>query len=317
MPSGRTNRRALIAGLGEAFVSLLTLAASVVHAGAAEGVASRSMANRYRAFVRVCNRDRCRRKSATKRWKPKSPVVLASDPDHTRRSRLRSNTSSCRYPKSSPGADRVLLPYHTISGVAGRMIGGNWSFDGFSFDGTFRIIDRSRWGLGLTINAEPHWGLVDETSGERVDRYGADFAVAFDRELVPGRLVAALNLLYQPEALRLRTTGLWAQETIAGIGAGLMMQIFPGILIGGETRYLRKYEGIGLDNLTGEALFVGPTLFARLNGRSWMIAAWSAEVASCALLKVQAHWISRISRATRLKSSLVSNSEKGSFTRTG
>jgi hypothetical protein len=50
-----------------------------------------------------------------------------------------------------------------------------------------------------------------------------------------------------------------------------------------RVRYLRKYEGIGLGNLTGEALFVGPSLFARLNGRSWKIAAWRAEVAGRAV----------------------------------
>lgn len=281
MPSGRTNRRALIAGLGEAFASLLTLAASVVHAAAAEGVATRAWridTEHLFGFVigtdvgEVGDKEMEAEVTGGFGKRPGSYAALAPSLEYEfvpiQNLRL---------------APTVLSSYHTISGVAGLDDRRQLGFDGFSFDARYRIIDRSRWGLGLTINAEPHWGLVDETSGERVDRYGADFAVAFDRELVPGRVVAALNLLYQPEALRLRTTGLWARETIAGIGAGLMMQIFPGILIGGESRYLRKYEGIGLDNLTGEALFVGPSLFARLNGRSWMIAAWSAEVAGRAV----------------------------------
>ncbi len=36
---------------------------------------------------------------------------------------------------------------------------------------------------------------------------------------------------------------------------GLMAQLRPGFLLGGEARYLRKYEGTGLEELAGRALF--------------------------------------------------------------
>ena len=122
-------------------------------------------------------------------------------------------------------------------------------------------------------------GFVYETSGQWVNNYGVDVALAFDRELVPDRVVAALNLIYQPETSRLQATGAWARDATAGIGAGLMTQIAPGILIGAEGRYLRKYEGVSFGNFAGQALYVGPTLYARLNGRLWMIAAWSTQAA--------------------------------------
>jgi hypothetical protein len=35
------------------------------------------------------------------------------------------------------------------------------------------------------IDAEPHWGRVDEVSGDPVDRYGVDLALVADKELVP------------------------------------------------------------------------------------------------------------------------------------
>jgi hypothetical protein len=59
-------------------------------------------------------------------------------------------------------APTVLSSYHTIAGVAGLDDRRQLGFDGFSFDARYRIVDRSRWGLGLTVNAEPHWGLVDD-----------------------------------------------------------------------------------------------------------------------------------------------------------
>ena len=176
-------------------------------------------------------------------------------------------------------APSVSAAYHSISGVADLDDRHQFALDGVSFDTRYRLLDRSQWGLGLALNAEPHVGLVDETSGQWVDSYGADFALALDRELVPDRVVAALNLLYQPETSRLHATGAWARDATAGIAAGIMGEVAPGVLIGAEGRYLRKYDGIGLDNFAGQALFVGPTLYTRLTGRLWMIAAWCAHAA--------------------------------------
>ena len=176
-------------------------------------------------------------------------------------------------------APTIFSAYHNMSGVADLDDRHQFAFAGLSFDARYRLLDRSQWGLGLTLNAEPHLGFVDETSGQWVNNYGVDFALAFDRELVPDRVVAALNLIYQPETSRLQATGAWARDATAGIGAGLMTQIAPGILIGAEGRYLRKYEGVSFGNFAGQALYVGPTLYARLNGRLWMIAAWSTQAA--------------------------------------
>ena len=57
-----------------------------------------------------------------------------------------------------------------------------------------------------------------------------------------------------------------------------MMQVRPGILLGGEARYMRRYEGIGLGELAGQALFVGPTAYVQLSDRSRLTASWSTQV---------------------------------------
>jgi hypothetical protein len=57
-----------------------------------------------------------------------------------------------------------------------------------------------------------------------------------------------------------------------------MTQIRPGILIGGEARYLRKYEGVSLDNFVGQALFVGPTGYWQLSERSRLTIAWETQI---------------------------------------
>ena len=51
----------------------------------------------------------------------------------------------------------------------------------------------------------------------------------------------------------------------------------PGVLLGGEVRYFRKYEGIGLEELAGDALFVGPTAYFQLSERARLTASWSFQ----------------------------------------
>lgn len=150
---------------------------------------------------------------------------------------------------------------------------------GGSVDLRYRFLDRKTAAFGLTIDAETHADRMDETSGEHVRAYGTDFILAFDRELVPNRLIAGLNLLYQPEWTNFLATNRTEQQATVGVAWSMMAQVQPGLLIGGEARYLRKYEGLGLDVFSGQALFVGPTIFVKLSERSRLTAGLSFQVA--------------------------------------
>jgi hypothetical protein len=67
------------------------------------------------------------------------------------------------------------------------------------------------------------------------------------------------------------------RESTAGAAFAVMAQLRPGFLLGGEARYLRKYEGTGLEELAGQALFVGPTAYFQLSKRSRLTASWSVQ----------------------------------------
>jgi hypothetical protein len=110
-----------------------------------------------------------------------------------------------------------------------------------------------------------------------VRKYGTEFTMAFDRELVPDLSVAALNLIYQPEWTRTLATGQSEQESTIGAALAVMAQIRPGLFLGGEARYFRKYEGTRLNDFAGQALFVGPTVFLKLSERSRLTANWSFQ----------------------------------------
>jgi hypothetical protein len=169
--------------------------------------------------------------------------------------------------------------YHDIAGVTGLADRRQGGWQGLSFDLRYRLLDRERAPFGLVIDAEPHWGRIDETTGEPVDQYGVDLSIAIDKELIPNRVVAAFNLLYGPEVMRSRVTGISSQEATLGFSTALMAQVRPGIFVGGEARYLRRYEGLSLDTFAGHALFLGPTVFAKLSEHAWIAAAWSMQVA--------------------------------------
>src|SRR5260370_27156635 len=118
---------------------------------------------------------------------------------------------------------------------------------------------------------------IDESYGAVVRNYGTELTLAVDRGLVADLGVAGLNLTYQPEWTRFLGTGAPEQESTIGAGFGVMARVLPGLFVGGEARYLRKYEGIGLEEFSGQALFVGPTAYFQLSKTSRLTAAWSLQ----------------------------------------
>jgi hypothetical protein len=173
----------------------------------------------------------------------------------------------------------VGAAYHAITGVPGLDDRRQGAFDTLAFEMRYRILSRDHAPFGFTIGLDPHWGRVDDISGEPVDRYGADVLMMLDRNLIADRLFGAVNVVYQTEAARSRVTGATQDQSDLGVSAALTTPVRPGVLIGAEARYMRSYDGLGLDAVTGRALFVGPTFYAKFNEKVWMSAAWSVQVA--------------------------------------
>jgi hypothetical protein len=175
---------------------------------------------------------------------------------------------------------------YNIAGVSGLADQRYATFGGLSADIRYRLVDRATAPFGLAIGAEPSWGRANDMTGEPASQYGVDFVAAADWEPVPDRLVAAFDLLYQPQTTRSRVSFTWSQESTAGFAIGVMAQIRSGIFIGGEARYLRQYDGLGLDTLAGQGFFVGPTIYVKLSEKAWIAAAWSAQVAGQAAVSI-------------------------------
>jgi len=173
----------------------------------------------------------------------------------------------------------AYVTQHRIAGIPGLDDRRSGAFDGLAFGLKYRLIDRNHGPFGLAIEAEPQWRRVDGTSGAPVDQIGGQYSLLLDKELVPNRIISAFNLVYEPEVSRSRLDGTWSHESTVRVAAAIMAQAQPHVSYGLETRYLRKYEGLALDRFAGHALYVGPTVSAKLPGGYWLLAAWSVQVA--------------------------------------
>jgi hypothetical protein len=166
-----------------------------------------------------------------------------------------------------------------IKHVPGRADRSAAAFGGASFALTYRLLNRSTDGVGLAVFAEPHWARVDEDSGARIDGYGSDLVLAFDKEIVPNEVIGVLNIRFEPEFVRSKADGSWSHENTVNLGAGLMFRLADNVFAGLETRYFRRYDAIDFSDFAGQAFYLGPTISIALSERAWLTAGWSRQIA--------------------------------------
>jgi len=140
------------------------------------------------------------------------------------------------------------------------------------------VFDRGILPFALTFAAEPEFHARDETSGARVVNYGLETRLEADTELIKNRLFLGMNLLYEPETTR-ADLGIWNNESTWGASAALAYQIVPNVVIGADLWYLQHYDGIGFNTFTGDAVYLGPTLFWKISRTVLLSAAWQAQIA--------------------------------------
>ena len=162
----------------------------------------------------------------------------------------------------------------SVPGFVDHSLGG---WQGAALDLRYRFLDRETALFGLTLALESHGNRIDDTTASRAQNYGTELTLALERDLIPGLAVATLNLGYQPEWTHFAGLPTGQQDLTLAVALGIMAQVRPDLMLGGEARYFRKYDGIGLEELGGEAFFVGPTAYFRLSERARLTATWSIQ----------------------------------------
>jgi len=172
----------------------------------------------------------------------------------------------------------AALAYFGIFGVPGLEDHQLATLQGLSFEARYMLMDRHRAPFGLTIIAEPRWSRVDATSGETANGYSGILTIAADRELIDDRLFVALNVLYDSQATRFPLPDNWIYDSRIGISAATSARITSTLFLGGEVRYLRAYDGLGLNSFSGEGLFAGPTFYLQIAKGMALSGAWNLQI---------------------------------------
>jgi hypothetical protein len=170
------------------------------------------------------------------------------------------------------------MSYYDIRGVPGFDDRNMATVNGFVAELRSVLIDRNPSPFAVTLSVEPEFRSRDETSGVKVVNYELEAKLEADAELIKNRLFLAFNLLYEPEMTR-ADLGIWQHESTVGVSSALAFQIVPNVVIGADLWYLRHYDGFAFNNFTGDAVFVGPTLFWKISRKVLMSAAWETQIA--------------------------------------
>src|SRR4051794_25477845 len=171
-----------------------------------------------------------------------------------------------------------LTASHHVGGVTDLDDRNQLRLSGFFGEFRYLLIDRPTSPIAATISFEPNYRHIDETSGEHVRNFEFETKLQMDAELVKNRLYGAVNLIYEPEVSRV-VDGSWVRETILGLTTALALRPMPALVIGAELDYYRHYDTLGLSQFTGDALFLGPTLYYKFARKWFLTAAWNAQIA--------------------------------------
>ena len=169
--------------------------------------------------------------------------------------------------------------YHAINSVEGLDDFHGANFGGLSSTFRYLLIARGPGSpIGLQIAVEPEWSRVDD-AGKLVTTFEAETRIIADTELVPDRLFAAFNLIYTPEIEREFGSPDWKRASTLGVLGALTYRIMPKVALGAELEYYRAHEGLGLNTLAGDALYVGPTFHMQVTNKLILSAAFSTQIA--------------------------------------
>jgi hypothetical protein len=168
----------------------------------------------------------------------------------------------------------VLSDFYSIHGVpdlTNRTLFGPAS--GLDAEARFVVLDRHTAPVGIDVGINPQFRRLDDTSGATTQSYAVPMTLVVEKDFLAQNIYTVLNETYTPSIARL--AGLWTHEDSFETSAAVSALVAPNLLAGAEVRHLALAEN---GTFKGEALFTGPSLYARLASNMEAKIAWSAQV---------------------------------------
>lgn len=141
-----------------------------------------------------------------------------------------------------------------------------------------RLLTREEAPFGLTLNTVVGASRLDATTGLGARGISVEAGLLMDREIVPGEVVAGLNVVYALGRSRIDGIAGDQQASNLEVSGAVARRFGPGLFLGLEARYLRAYSGLGLDRFAGQAVYLGPTFYTELTEETWISFTWGTQV---------------------------------------
>ncbi len=171
-----------------------------------------------------------------------------------------------------------LVASHNIKNVMDLNNRNAFEFSGLFGEVRYLFLERGpKSPISGTISFEPNWRRIDETNGNQVTNYEFETKLALDMELIENRVYLGFNAIYEPEVTHSLNEAMTRESTL-GLSGAISFRPLSPLTVGAEVGYFRHYDGIAFNQFTGEAFFVGPTMFLKLSPKSFMTAAWATQV---------------------------------------
>lgn len=168
---------------------------------------------------------------------------------------------------------------HRIRGVDGFDDFTGTNFKGFFAEFRYVLSKRGEGRpFGVTIQTQPECAQDSDATGLRGTGLATSSRLVIDTELIPRRLYAAMNVIYEPELWRTAGAPSWERASTLGLTIGSTFRVTPRWALGWGFQYYRVHAGLGFDHPKGEALFGGPTLYVELTDKLFVSAAFSMQL---------------------------------------
>lgn len=165
---------------------------------------------------------------------------------------------------------------HNIAGVPDKNFG---TFNGGSLELKYQFFKRTDdRPFSLALQAEPQYARITPIEGQGADVYSVETRFIADARLVPDRLWAGFNLIYDPQVSRLKGSGEVDRSSTLSFLGTLMAKVSETLFVGPEARYMRAYDGAFLNRFNGDAVFVGPVLHYQVMEKGFLTLAYSTQV---------------------------------------
>lgn len=153
------------------------------------------------------------------------------------------------------------------------------TFDGVSMEVKYQFLKSgTEHPFGLAVETRPRFARVLPIEGRGADIFDFENVLQFDWQIVPGKLWYGGNVSFDPAAGRQRGSGEGYRTSALTFSGVLITKLGDSTYLGPELRYARGYDGTFLNQLTSEALFLGPALHHRFTEKAWITVAYSPQI---------------------------------------